>query len=102
MPCPASLVLVSGRGPDVAVGTVPGLAHVGVRFGHAMNLVRAVRCPRRPDGPLTLWSYKALWNGTYRAAHLRSPGCSGGAVESGAHSLAPSLGHGRRAGRAPR
>src|SRR5205085_12031924 len=28
MPCPAGLVLVSGRGPDVAVGTVPRLAHV--------------------------------------------------------------------------
>ena len=43
MPCPADLVPVSGRGPDVTVETVPRLAHVGVRFGHALNLVRSAR-----------------------------------------------------------
>src|SRR6185503_11319292 len=47
MPCPAGLVLVSSCGPDVAVETVPRLAHVGVRFGHAMNLVRTARTDDR-------------------------------------------------------
>src|SRR6185312_11458430 len=42
-----ALVLVSSCGPDVAVETVPRLAHVGVRFGHAMNLVRTARTDDR-------------------------------------------------------